>query len=150
MTTEASSSRTWFRQAALRSVIIAGTLTGMAMAIPRAEGQQPSWKLALFTLGMAVYVLFGFWSWRRLQPIRRDDAGRRHIDLSILVFGLGLALTAPIRRAIEDAGGATWGLLWQRAFWFDLLMGWVIAVPICLWAGHFFGSSMQVFVGRRP
>jgi hypothetical protein len=113
-------------------------------ATMRARLQEPA-RLAVVSglaLGLSGVVLFGFWSWHRLQPIRFEPDGSRVYDVGILVVGGSVGMLLPLISVVEQAPSVSLGLLLSRPFWAHLLLGWFVGLPLGLWGGAAWSQLM--------
>ena len=109
----------------------------------------------LVVLALAWLVLVGLawlslWSWERLRPMWRDEAGKWHIDMAVMSFGVAFAVSMAVRQAASASHEVGFHQLEDSTFWSALVLSLLITVPAGLWAGRLFGGAMSRTLGRRP
>lgn len=107
--------------------------------------------VTIFALGAAAVLALGVWSWRRLwrHPVT-DPYSRLVYRRGVRRFGGLLFLVLTLVVPFLEPGALDAATVSSRRFWGDVLLRAVLNVPLCLWAGYWFGRTMAWALGVRP
>jgi hypothetical protein len=126
-----------------------GALLG-AWGVLRSPGGAPApsaddpaaWvRVAQVAVVMGGLLFLGLLAWRRHGPT--PGAGEPPLQNGLVAFGVPFGCVMGIHQALLHVGGFSPAALGTEAFWWGLVSGLTISVPIALWAGAVFGRFLR-------
>lgn len=103
-----------------------------------------AWWAPAVGFGIALWLFFIAFTWRRLSRLRTDDAGREIYRLGVIGWGVPWTIAMAIISAVRQAGGLSLDRLASTAFLAQLVVQLFVSLPLGLWAGYCFG---RIYLG---
>ena len=107
--------------------------------------------LAVVLAIVAGFVWFGTWTWRRLwRPAITSDPYRVLVyRFGVRGFGLFMLVTMTLAPQLSEAESPLRSTLASPEFWGETILYAIIAAPMWLWAGYWWGRGMAWFFDVR-